>query len=109
LTKCYECIRDRKEYPKSNAYNTFSPPAYSSFDVINSVPENNLAEYLTGPFVHTGGKFVSAGNTGANNYYYNTHNSQFVNSLSCMVGTIGVDAYVQACEYGNSYCQVLVF
>ena len=106
LSKCYDCIRDRKEYFKSNAFNRFSPPAYSSFDVIEGSPENNLAEWLSGPIVNTGGKFVSAGNTGTNSYSNNQHNSQFVNSLSCMVGTLGVDAYVQACEYGNSYCQV---
>jgi hypothetical protein len=108
LSKCYECIRDRKEYYKSNAFNTFSPPAYSSFNNDDKTPENNLAEWLSGPIVHTGGKFVSAGNSG-DSYYNNANkyrNNHFFNSLSCVVGTLGIDAYVQACEYGNSYCQV---
>lgn len=112
LAKCYECIRDRKKAPKSAAFNSFSAPSFSTMDLNIGSPQNSLAYWLSGPVVHTGGKWVSAGQSMYSNGYgygstnLKTHNNQYAQTLSCMVGTLGVDAYMQACEYGNSYCQV---
>jgi len=113
LAKCYECIRDRKKAPKSAAFNSFSAPSFSSMGGVDGIPQNSLAHWLSGPVVNTGGKWVSAGQSMYSNGYgygstnLKTHNNQFAHTLSCMVGTLGVDAYMQACEYGNSYCQIV--
>ena len=101
--------------PKSAAFNSFSAPYFSSMDLNNSGPLNSLAHWLSGPVVHTGGKWISAGQSMFSNGYgygstnLKTHNNRYAQTLSCMVGTLGVDAYMQACEYGYSYCQVCIF
>ena len=108
----------RPREPANPALNTFSFPPYDLYD--------GVAFWLAGPQIHVGDAFMEAkgksvkpspvygrGAPSASvtetlgGYGQKSLQPRFDHrSLSCMVGTLGVNAYASPCEYGNSYCQV---
>jgi len=124
-------FNSRRPFSINPALTSFSSPSHT-----NTLDAGSLAWFLNGPVAHSGGLFVSSSVAQAKNGYattgayntvggYNTMGSysgagvygtasgysgihKIVTSLACVVGTLELDAYYVACEYGNSYCQYTV-
>jgi hypothetical protein len=96
LTQCYDCL-----LAEETNLNSFSAPSN------NQGLLGGLAYWLNSPVLHSGEKFVSKEKlASSSNALINYNNAVKQLGLSCIVGIIGYDAHVAACEYGHSYCQI---